>query len=160
LQDPKVWKLINSLPKPKHETLEKEAAIKAIKDADLSTSSVSVVKNEALGIAQDAPVVVNSAEYANQALPFYAIREANFDSAAPSLACIPRTASLLVQRHTRSSLVSNRVYSYTSRELATSSRNCRRVYDTNKYDRYRFVLSECGQSPLAYQLFAPPTMSS
>lgn len=59
---PKVWNLIESLPTPKYETLDRDAAIKTIKEAKLSSPSVSVLKNEPLGLAQDAAVVVDSAE--------------------------------------------------------------------------------------------------
>jgi hypothetical protein len=55
--------LISSLPKPKHETLEQDAAIKTIKDAELLVNSISVAQDEPLGIKQDAEVVVDSAEY-------------------------------------------------------------------------------------------------
>jgi hypothetical protein len=54
--------LIDSLPKPKYETLDRDAAIKTIKEAELSSSSVSVLKDEPLGLEQDAAVVVDSAE--------------------------------------------------------------------------------------------------
>lgn len=59
---PKVWNLINSLPKPKYETLDRDAALKTIKEAKLSSPSVSVAQDEPLGLAQDAAVVVDSAE--------------------------------------------------------------------------------------------------
>jgi hypothetical protein len=59
---PKVWNLIESLPKPKYETLDVEAALMTIKEAKLSSPSVSVLKDEPLGLEQDASVVVDSAE--------------------------------------------------------------------------------------------------
>jgi hypothetical protein len=59
---PKAWNLIESLPKPKYETLDAEAALKTIKEAKLSSPSVSVLKDEPLGLEQDASVVVDSAE--------------------------------------------------------------------------------------------------
>lgn len=66
---PKVWNLIASLPKPKHDKVERDAALKTIKGADLSSPSVSVAQDEPLGIAQDTPVVVESAEYATSIFP-------------------------------------------------------------------------------------------
>lgn len=59
---PKVWNLISSLPKPKYETLDRDAALKTIKEAELSSPNVSVAQDEPLGLAQDATVVVDSAE--------------------------------------------------------------------------------------------------
>lgn len=59
---PKVWNLIDSLPKPKYETLDADAALKTIKEAKLSSPGVSVLKEEPLGLEQDAAVVVDSAE--------------------------------------------------------------------------------------------------
>jgi hypothetical protein len=54
--------LIESLPTPKYETLDAEAALKTIKEAKLSSASVSLLKDEPLGLEQDASVVVDSAE--------------------------------------------------------------------------------------------------
>jgi len=67
---PKVWNLISSLPKPKHDTLEQDAAIKAIKNAGLSSTSLTVAKDEPLGITQGTAVVVDSAEYVFPSLMF------------------------------------------------------------------------------------------
>jgi len=131
---PKVWNLISSLPKPKHETLEKDAAIKTIKEAGLSASGTSVAKDEPLGIAQDANVVVDSAEYVSMTCEF--MRKADNTFAAPSLAYILRTVSSLVPLHTRSSSVSTRAYNCTSPELAMlcAARNCRTIQNTIEPD--------------------------
>lgn len=59
---PKVWRLIESLPKPNGEKASKDTAIPAILKADLSRPSVSVSKDDPLGIAQGAAVVVESAD--------------------------------------------------------------------------------------------------
>lgn len=59
---PKVWKLIASLPKPSGQKASGESAVQAIKQAELLSSSVSVMKDDPLGIAQGTPVVVESAE--------------------------------------------------------------------------------------------------
>lgn len=59
---PKVWKLIESLPQPKPETLSSEDAIKAIKDAKLWAGEVSIMKDEPLGIESGTPVTIESME--------------------------------------------------------------------------------------------------
>lgn len=60
---PKVWRLIESLPKPKGEKTDKETAIPAVLKAELSSPNVSVGKDDPLQIAQGAAVTVESAEY-------------------------------------------------------------------------------------------------
>lgn len=125
--------MISSLPQPKHDTLEKDAAIKAIKNAGLSSSSLSVAQDEPLGIAQDTNVVVDSAEYAPKTC--YYMRKADNNSIALSLACILRRASSSVQASTRSSSVSTQACSYTSLELVMlcATRNCSPVTATIEY---------------------------
>lgn len=59
---PKVWKLINSLPESKPETLSSEDALKAIKESELSAGNVSVEKDDPLGIAEGTPVTIESIE--------------------------------------------------------------------------------------------------
>jgi len=130
---PKVWNLISSLPKPKHDTLEKDAAIKTIKEAGLSASGTSVAKNEPLGIAQDANVVVDSAEYVSTLCDFTC--KTDNVSTAPSQAYILRTASSSVRLHTRSSSAWTRAYNCTSPESAMlyAARNCKTAQDTNEH---------------------------
>jgi hypothetical protein len=127
--------LISSLPQPKHETLEKDAAIKAIKNAGLSSTGLSVAKDEPLGIAQNANVVVDSAEYVLMICG--SMRKAD-SSIAPSLAYTLRTASSLARARTRLFLVSTQACNCTSLELAMlcATRSCRPVVDTNGYDNY------------------------
>ena len=59
---PKLWKLIESLPEPKPETISSEDAIKTIKDSELSAGSVSVAKDDPLGIEEGASVTIESVE--------------------------------------------------------------------------------------------------
>jgi hypothetical protein len=131
---PKVWNLISSLPQPKHETLEKDAAIKAIKNAGLSSSGLSVAQDEPLGIAQDTNVVVDSAEYVSIIYDY--IRIADNGYIAPSLAYTLRRASLLVRASTRSFSVSTQACNCTSLESAMlcAIRNCRAVQNKIEYD--------------------------
>jgi hypothetical protein len=128
---PKVWNLISSLPEPKHETLEKDAAIKAIKNAGLSSSGLSVSKDEPLGISQNADVVVDSAEYVPVIYGYMRIADIFI---APSLASTLRRASLLARARTRSYLVSTRACNCTSLGLGMlcATRNCRSVLDTKR----------------------------
>lgn len=59
---PKVWKLIESLPEVKAETIGSEEAIKAVKGADLSAKNVSVDNGDPTGIASGTSVTVESTE--------------------------------------------------------------------------------------------------
>jgi hypothetical protein len=131
---PKVWNLISSLPEPKHETLEKDAAIKAIKNAGLSSSGLSVAKDEPLGISQNADVVVDSAEYVLDVCGY--MRKADI-YIAPNLASTLKRASSLAQTRTRLFLVSTRACNCTSLGLAMScaTRNCRPVQDNVYLER-------------------------
>lgn len=57
---PKVWKLIESLPEAKPETLSSEDAIKTIKGADVSAKDVGVQEGDPLGISSGTPVTIES----------------------------------------------------------------------------------------------------
>jgi glutathione S-transferase len=59
---PKLWKLIESLPEPKPETISGEDAVKAIKDSELSAGNVSVAKDDPLGIEEGTSVTIESVE--------------------------------------------------------------------------------------------------
>lgn len=59
---PKVWKLIESLPVPKPETLSSEDTIKTIKAASLWTQEKPVFKDDPLEISVGTPVTVESME--------------------------------------------------------------------------------------------------
>ena len=59
---PKVWKLIESLPEPKPETLSSEDAIETVKGADLFAGDVSIMKNDPLEIKAGTPVAIESME--------------------------------------------------------------------------------------------------
>ena len=159
---PKVCNLISSLPQPKHETLEKDAAIKAIKNAGLSSTGLSVAKDEPLGIAQNANVVVDSAEYVP--MIFGSMRRAD-SCIAPSLAYTLRMANSLARARTRSFLVSTQACNCTSLELAMlcAIRSCRPAMDTNKYDYCltRLLSSTSrGIEHLSSFSFSPMTMST
>jgi hypothetical protein len=123
--------LISSLPEPKHETLEKDAAIKAIKNAGLSSSGLSVSKDEPLGISQNADVVVDSAEYVFMMCD--SMRKAD-NVIARSPAYTLRRASSLAQVRTRLFLVSAQACNCTSLGLGMlcATRNCRSVLDTKR----------------------------
>ena len=120
------------MPQPKYDTLEKDAAIKAIKTAGLSSSGLDVAQNEPLGIAQNANVVVDSAEYVAETC--YDMRKAD-NFTALSLACILRRASSSVRASTRWFSVSTQVCICTSLELAMLfvTRNCSAVENTIGY---------------------------
>ena len=60
---PKFWKLIESLPEAKPETLSSEDTIKAIKESELTAGDVSVQKDDPIGIAEGTEVTVESIEY-------------------------------------------------------------------------------------------------
>lgn len=124
--------MISSLPKPKHDTLEKEAAIKAIKNAGLSSSDLSVAQNEPLGIAQNANVVMDSAEYVAETC--YDMRKAD-NCIALSLACILRRASSPVRASTRLFSASTQACSCTSlgSAMLCATRNCRPVHNAIEY---------------------------
>jgi hypothetical protein len=130
---PKVWNLISSLPEPKHDTLEKDAAIKAIKNAGLSSNGLSVAKDDPLGISQNADVVVDSAEYVLDVCDY--MRKAD-DFIAPNLAYTLRRASSLARIRTRSFLDLTRACNCTSLELDMScaTRSCRPGTNTDEYD--------------------------
>jgi hypothetical protein len=136
--------LISSLPTPNPEKIDKDAAIKTIKNANLSSSGPSVQKEEPSGIAQDAAVVVDSAEYAAQLTLslFTATAMLTDNLTAPSPAYTLRMASLSVRTHMRLSSVSTRVCSCTSQELVTlcAVRNCRRIQEMN--DNYEYLAAE------------------
>jgi hypothetical protein len=122
------------LPKPKHETLKSDAAIKTIKDAELLVNSVNVAKDEPLGIAQDASVVVDSAEYVPN---IYGVtHRADNTSTAPSLVCIPRTANSSVRPLMRLFSVWTQAYTCTSLESAMScaTPNCSLSQEINEHD--------------------------
>ena len=127
--------MISSLPKPKHDTLEKDAAIEAIKHAGLSSSDLSVAQNEPLGIAQNANVVVDSAEYVAETC--YDMRKAD-NCIALILACILRRASSPVRASTRLFSASTQACSCTSLGLAMlcATRNCRPVHNAIEYDNH------------------------
>lgn len=59
---PKVWKLIESLPEVKAETIGSDEAINMIKGADLSARDVHVEKNDPTGIAMGTKVTIESSE--------------------------------------------------------------------------------------------------
>lgn len=59
---PKVWKLIESLPEVKAETIGSEEAISAVKKADLSVKDVRVDASDPTGIASGTNVTVESTE--------------------------------------------------------------------------------------------------
>ena len=59
---PKFWKLVESLPEAKPETLSSEDAIKTIKEAELTAGNVSVLKDDPLGIEEGANVTIESLE--------------------------------------------------------------------------------------------------
>lgn len=125
------------MPKPKHETLDKDTAIKTIKSADLTSRNVKVSQNEPLSIAPDAAVIVESAEYATSPLHRSDTYKADCCRIAQNLARTLRTADSSARPNTRSSSVSIRVCSCTSPELAISSgtqmpRNCRSVQYANE----------------------------
>lgn len=121
--------MISSLPQPKHDTLEKDAAIKAIKTAGLPSSGLGVAQNEPLGIAQNANVVVDSAEYVAETC--YDTRKAD-KCIALSLACILRRASSSVRASTRWFSVSTQACNCTSLGLVMlfATRNCSAVENT------------------------------
>lgn len=130
---PKVWNLISSLPKPKHEKLDKDTAIKTIKSAQLSSTNVKVLQNEPTGIAQDAAVIVESAEYA--ASPPYRndVQKADHYHTAQSQAHTLKRASSSARQHKRLFSVSSiQACSCIFQDKATScarqaARNCRTV---------------------------------
>lgn len=144
---PKVWNLIASLPKPKHKTLDKDTAIKAIKSAQLSSTNVKVLQNEPTGIAQDAAVIVESAEYA--ASPPYRndVQKADHYHTAQSQAHTLKRASSSARRHKGLFSVSNQVCSCISRDKAIScvrpaARNYRRVLYRNVWHEERKQVPE------------------
>ena len=59
---PKIYKLIESLPESKPETLSSEEAIKTIKEAKLSAGDVSIMQGDPLGIEAGTSVTVESME--------------------------------------------------------------------------------------------------
>ena len=59
---PKVWKLIESLPESKPETLSAEDAIEAIKNADYSVKAGNVAKDEPTGLSAGTFVSIESQE--------------------------------------------------------------------------------------------------
>lgn len=59
---PKFWKLVESLPESKPETLSSEDAIKAIKEAELTAGHVGVLKDDPLGIEEGTNVTIESLE--------------------------------------------------------------------------------------------------
>lgn len=117
------------MPKPKHDTLDKDAAIKAIKNAGLSSSGLSVAKDEPLGITQNANVVVDSAEYVLMICG--TMRKAD-KIVVPSLAYTLRMASSSVRVSTKLSSASTQACNCTSQESAMlyATRNCRPIEDT------------------------------
>jgi len=57
---PKIWKLIESLPEAKPETLSSEDAIKTVKDASLSAKDTGIEQGDPLDIEAGTPVIVES----------------------------------------------------------------------------------------------------
>lgn len=59
---PKFWKLVESLPECKPETISGEEAGKMIKESELTAGDVSVAKDDPLGIEEGANVTIESLE--------------------------------------------------------------------------------------------------